>query len=83
MFGLGSLATKIIGALAAMGTFALIILGIRSDAKKDERNRIEGESLKKELEITRDAIKERDRVDRDGPDAARDRMRRRHSKRNG
>jgi len=54
MFG-----SKIAGALAALATFCAAIIGIRWDAKRDERRRAELEALKaarKQQEAVNDAV---------------------------
>lgn len=84
MFGfLSGIGGKITAGLAAAGVFILALMGLQARARKDERNKIEGESARKELGVMKDAHKERENVRRAGPDAARDRMRQRRGKHDG
>lgn len=80
---LSGIGGKIMAGVAAAGVFILALMRLQSRARKDERNKIEGESAREENRIMKDANKERENVRNAGPDAARDRMRKRRNKRNG
>ena len=60
----------------------LAVLRIFSLGKKAERDHISAETAKVERKVTKDAKKEREAVRRAGPDAARERMRKRSERNN-
>lgn len=68
---------KIMAGFAAAGVFILALMGMQRRARKDERNKIEGESAREEVGIMKDARREHKEVREGGASAARDRMQRR------
>lgn len=79
---LGSLWAKLAGAGVIVLGVLLAALRLFSMGKKAERNHISSETAKVERKVTKDAKKEHEAVRRAGPDAARERMRKRSERNN-
>ncbi len=79
---LSSLWAKLAAGGAILLGILVAVLRVFSMGKKAERDHISSETAKVEREVTKDAKKEREAVRRAGPDAARERMRKRSKRGN-